>query len=193
MHVSSFKAADSSKRCRTFKVAGLSSNMVYLVWAVFGGFLLHILLCNYLTVLLKPRHEDPVDFTTDIIKRNITPYGYPDWTLYSYPFHLTSHYGPEYQELLPKLVITKSYDEYFKMVGKVLKFSGSEAWIGHGGRERWWLARNKQYNRFKPFWVSKETFDISDRPYVSYLSNKKWPLLKVSLKLNCQAPVSPSP
>ena len=36
---------------------GFSSNMVFLIWCVFGGFLLHILECNYLTVLVKPNYE----------------------------------------------------------------------------------------------------------------------------------------
>ena len=51
---------------------GFSSNMVLLLWCVWGGFLLHILECNYLTVLLKPVYEEPVDTAEDIIERNCT-------------------------------------------------------------------------------------------------------------------------
>ena len=46
--------------------------MVLLMWCVWGGFLLHILECNYLTVLVKPVYEKPVDTAEDIIERNIT-------------------------------------------------------------------------------------------------------------------------
>ena len=164
-------------------MAGFSSNFVYLVWAVFGGFLLHILLCNYLTVLLKPRHEDPVETAADIIKRNITPYGYVGWSHESYGFHLTDRFGPEYQELVEKFVFPKNYDEYNGMISKIFNFSGSLAWIGYGPRERWWLARRKINGRFKRFWVSKESIIISDSPYVTFQTSKKWPFLKVSFRL----------
>ena len=45
--------------------------MVLLLWCVWGGFLLHILECNYLTVLLKPVYEEPVDTPEDIIERGL--------------------------------------------------------------------------------------------------------------------------
>ena len=50
---------------------GFSSNMVLLMWCVWGGFLLHILECNYLTVLVKPVYEKPIDTAEDIIERGI--------------------------------------------------------------------------------------------------------------------------
>ena len=42
------------------------------MWCVCGGFLLHILECNYLTVLVKPVYEKPIDTAEDIIERGIT-------------------------------------------------------------------------------------------------------------------------
>ena len=42
------------------------------MWCVMGGFLLHILECNYLTVLVKPVYEKPIDTAEDIIERGIT-------------------------------------------------------------------------------------------------------------------------
>ena len=45
--------------------------MVLLMWCVFGGFLLHILECNYLTVLVKPVYEKPIDTAEDIIERGM--------------------------------------------------------------------------------------------------------------------------
>ena len=156
--------------------------MVYLVWAVFGGFLLHIILCNYLTILLKPRKEDPVDFTKDIIKRNITPYGYPGYPLSFYD-HLknTSHFGREYQELLRKLKTPKPGDEWNGMVGRVFNLSKSEAFLSYGPGPRWWLRRRNIDGRFKRFWISKESILLSERPDAFYLTSKKWPLLEVSL------------
>ena len=46
--------------------------MVLLMWCVLRGFLLHILECNYLTVLVKPVYEMPIDTAEDIIERGIT-------------------------------------------------------------------------------------------------------------------------
>ena len=55
---------------------GFSSNLVLLMWCVWGGFLLHILECNYLTVLVKPVYEKPIDTAEDIIERGLrTIYG----------------------------------------------------------------------------------------------------------------------
>ena len=56
----------------------LSSNFVFTIWAVFGGFILHFLLCNFLTVLLRPRYEKPVETTADVIERNITLILWPE-------------------------------------------------------------------------------------------------------------------
>ena len=41
------------------------------MWCVMGGFLLHILECNYLTVLVKPVYEKPLDTIEDIVERGI--------------------------------------------------------------------------------------------------------------------------
>ena len=61
--------SSQSPQSRSF---GFSSNMILLMWCVWGGFLLHILECNYLTVLVKPVYEKPVDTAEDIIERGIT-------------------------------------------------------------------------------------------------------------------------
>ena len=153
--------------------------MVYLCWAVFGGFLLHILLCNYLTVLLRPRLEEPVDFAADLIERNITPYAYQGWGFLKYHFN-NPIFDPEYQELSQKLVIPNSGYEFDQIVEKVLNFNWSLAWIGNGIQERWWLKNRKRDRRFKRFWVSEEYIKLGDYPYTIYLLNKKWPLLKVN-------------
>ena len=58
---------------------GLSSSMVFLLWAVMGTFLFHILECNFLTILIKPNYEKPVDTAEDIIERGLNIIGIP-WT-----------------------------------------------------------------------------------------------------------------
>ena len=46
--------------------------MALLLWCVCGGFLLHMLECNYLSILLKPSYAKPVDTAEDILNRGIT-------------------------------------------------------------------------------------------------------------------------
>ena len=58
---------------------GFASNMVLLMWCVCGGFLLHMLECNYLEMLVKPNFEKPVDTAQDVLDRGLTvvwPHGY---------------------------------------------------------------------------------------------------------------------
>ena len=88
----------------------LSSNLVYTIWAVFGGFILHFLLCNYLTVLLRPSYEKPVDTTADLIQRDITPFHMPGGAFFKQMFNDSSN--PNYKEISQKLVIAKDWEEY---------------------------------------------------------------------------------
>ena len=50
---------------------GFASNMTLLLWCVCGGFLLHMLESNYLTMLMKPNYEKPVDTAQDILDKNL--------------------------------------------------------------------------------------------------------------------------
>ena len=45
--------------------------MVLLLWCVCGGFLLHMLEANYLTILLKPKYEKPIDTAQDVFDRGL--------------------------------------------------------------------------------------------------------------------------
>ena len=51
---------------------GFASNMVLLLWCVCGGLLAHMLEANYLTILLKPSYEKPIDSAQDVLDRNLT-------------------------------------------------------------------------------------------------------------------------
>ena len=46
--------------------------MVYLLWCVCGGLLLHMLEANYLTILLKPEYEKAADTVQEILDRGMT-------------------------------------------------------------------------------------------------------------------------
>ena len=94
-----------------------ASNLVFTIWAVFGGFILHFLLSNYLTVLLRPRYEEPVETAADLIKRDITPFYQPGGEIYRQIFAASP--DPVHQEISRRLVIAKDYDEYMEVGLKV--------------------------------------------------------------------------
>ena len=50
---------------------GVSSKMMFLLWCVFGGFLLHFFECRFLETLIKPDYEKPVDTAQDILDRDL--------------------------------------------------------------------------------------------------------------------------
>ena len=45
--------------------------MVLLLWCVFGGLLAHMLEANFLTILLIPNYEKPIDTAEDLIDRGL--------------------------------------------------------------------------------------------------------------------------
>ena len=147
----------------------MSSNLVYTIWAVFGGFILHFLLSNYLSVLLTPTYEEPVENAADLIKRDISPILWPGGQIMIRFF--AASLDPNYQEISRRLVSTKDFDEYKDMVRKLLS-TGMFAQIG-----------NKPYmfnstEEYKLWYRSSETIS-GHYPYSIHLTNKKWPLKKV--------------
>ena len=95
----------------------LSTNLVYTIWAVFGGFILHFLLSRYLTVLLKQGYEEPVDTAADLIRRDITPILPRSYTIYVQIF--ANSPDPIYQELSRKLYICKTRKQYLDYLGQM--------------------------------------------------------------------------
>ena len=45
--------------------------MLFLVWCVCGGLLLHMFECNFLATLIKPNYETPVDKAEDVLDRGL--------------------------------------------------------------------------------------------------------------------------
>ena len=134
---------------------------------MFGGFILHFLLCNWLTILLTPSYEEPVETAKDVIKRNITPILYPGAEIYIQLFAASP--DPIYQEISRRFVIAKDWDEYDDMVDKVIS-TGMYADIG-----------NLPYAYEEDFddWYRSNEAIPGTYPYFGHLLNKKWPLKKV--------------
>ena len=137
---------------------------------MFGGFILHFFLSNYLTVLLTPSYEEPVETAADLIKRDITPFIMPGGEMYKQFFAASP--DPIYQEISRRLVIAKDYDEYEEMVRLAL----STGLFADITTEPWCF--NDCTEEFKDWYRSSETI-AGDYPYQIHLTNKKWPLKKV--------------
>ena len=147
----------------------LTSNLIFSIWAVFGGFILHFLLCNWLTVLLTPSYEEPVDTAKDLINRNIIPFIYPGAEIYRQVFAASP--DPNYQAISRIVVIAKDWDEYDDMVEKVTS-TGMYAEMG---------TYPYAYEEDFDDWYRSTEAIPGDYPYSVHLSNKKWPLKKVPL------------
>ena len=149
----------------------LASNLIFTIWAVFGGFILHFLLSNYLTVLLKPSYEEPVETAADLIKRDLIPFYDPGGVIVSQFFAEST--DPIYQEIAKRLYIAKDWDDYDDKAVKVVS-TGLFAQIG---TMPWDYEENYKY-----WYQSTDTIPGLGR-YVGHLSNKKWPLIKVFFTL----------
>ena len=79
---------------------------MYTIWAIFGGFILHFLLSNYLTVLLKPSWEEPVDTAADLNRRNLIPVVPKTQKIYIQIF--ANSPDPEYQYLSQRVLVANT-------------------------------------------------------------------------------------
>ena len=176
------KTPDVTERHPRYTVGGsLSSNLVYTIWAVFGGFILHFLLSNYLTVLLKPSYELPVETAADVIKRDITPFFIPGGDLLRQVFESSTN--PDFKEMSQRLVIPKDWDEFEEMDRKVIS-TGLVAYIGTVPDE--WYTPTEEYRN----WYRSSESISGYTSYINHLSNKKWPLKKVYWNKHCKVLVS---
>ena len=167
------KIPDVTERRRLDSVGRTrASNIVYTIWAVWGGFILHFLLANYLTVLLRPRYEEPVDTAADLINRDITPFCQPGSQISKQVFAASP--DPNYQELSRRLIVAKDWYEYLDMLSKVIS-TGLYADIGNIPT-RYFV---KEAEHKKWYRSSEIVAGNGDTGYGVHLINKKWPLKKV--------------
>ena len=167
----SLKIPDVKERHPRYTVGKtLSSNLVFTIWTVFGGFILHFLLSNFLTVLLRPSYEEPVDSAADILNRGIIPLLWPGADIWKH--HFADSPDPNYQEISRRFHVAKDWDEYTDMVRKVTSTGLYAEMQTHPAP---WAVSEAEY---KHWYRSTETVP-GDNPYSGHLTNKKWPLKKV--------------
>ena len=165
---------------RNFTFLGLSSKMVYFLWAIFGGFILHFLLSNYLTVLLRPSYEKPVDTSNDLLDRDITPFIHPGGGFFKQA--LANNPDPNIQEISRRLIVTKNWSEFEEMVKKVIS-TGMFADLSPIPRVFSKKVRDKE-QELKDWYKSSETVSTLFSPFSpTSILNKKWPLKKVNILL----------
>ena len=145
--------------------------MNYLLWAVFGGFILHFLLTNFLTVLLRPRYEKGVDTAADLINRNISIVSYNEhWKKL-----FAKSINPVYKKISQRFLIAKDQSEYLQMASNVVsdRSNGTTATIGHLPH-----TLNTSKEEYRKWYRSERILGLLS-PYVGHLANTKWPLQKV--------------
>ena len=131
----------------------------------------HILLCNILTVILRPEFEEPLDTAKQLVEQNITlyfPQGYEIWKQF-----LLQSPNSEYNILGENMIITDDWDHFKNMTKHDVIGAGTHAHGPAAYLEPYHLALGRWYR-------SKEKLG-GDNPYVGYLSNKKWHLNEVRM------------
>ena len=153
----------------------MSTNLVYTIWAVFGGFILHFLLSNYITVLTQPSRSKGVDTAADLISRNITVVLPPAEKIYKQIF--ANSPDPIYRELSQTLFICKSYKQYDRLSRFKITMRT------RGGRvirpTKMALMRTQPNNNRKSDRHYSKEYVKGRNHFLGSIANKKWPLKKV--------------
>ena len=175
----SFKIPDVIERLPRHSVGKTwASNIAFTIWAVGGGFILHFLLSNYLTVLLRPRYERPVETAADLIDRDITPFYAPGGEFWK--DFLAGSPDPNFQEISRRLYFPKDAEEFFALVDKVTStgtFSmfGTLPWVTNTEN----IKTHRDLDKYYEKWYRSTETVAGHFPYQVHLLNKKWPLRNV--------------
>ena len=141
---------------------------VYIAFSVKNSTILnffcsHILLCNILTVILRPNFEEPLDTAKQLVEQNITLYDYYEG---SKQFLLESSIH-EYNILGENMIITDDWDHFKNMTKHDVIGAGTHAqmvgllWPSELALGRWHRSKDRV---------------TGDNPYAGYLTSKKWHL-----------------
>ena len=101
---------------------------VFLIWGLFGGLLVYFFQANFLTVLLRPQYEKPVNSAKDIIDRGMIPFVQD--TGYFFKDHLLRSPNPLYQKLGEIMVVPKDFRDYLKMLVDDIQGANTHVYLG---------------------------------------------------------------
>ena len=174
------------------------------MWAVCGGFFItNFILCNYLKVLVQPVFEKPVDSSEDVVTRGLIPYMHPGTGVWK---KVMAKMPDPYPVLAETMIISTSWPQFFNLS----KYNTIEKesrifhqiidnshfyhlylyqWQGTHAQMTYFYSLREEERKWAEesgtaWYRSKHPASIS-YPFVGqgYLSNKKWPLLKVEILL----------
>ena len=146
---------------------GFAANFVLIFWAVLGSVICYAFLANFLTMLIKPVLEKPIDSVQDIVDRGMVPItneGGQYWKDF-----LKSSPNPLYRQLSEITIVPKDYNEWFNLLKERILKDGTSVFLGieiYG-------------DELDPadFYKSKEVLE-GNNYYTFWIVNKKWPLIE---------------
>ena len=91
---SNYKILQISRSLKISFPFGFSSRMIFFLWCICGGFLLHFFESSLLDILLKRNYEKPIDTAEDVLDSGLTIISYPGAEskvnmLKNHPFYIT--------------------------------------------------------------------------------------------------------
>ena len=136
----------------------------------------HILLCNLLTVILRPNFDEPFDTAKQLAEKNITvwmqPYseGWKNW--------FQTHPIPEYQELGKNIFLADDDVHFYDLTKQTMNDSYAYAYVNNY-LNLYQIAITKHLNHGRGWYRSKEKLDLGLSPFSGYIVNKNWHLIEV--------------
>ena len=146
---------------------GFAANFVLISWSVLGGVIGYAFLANFLTMLIKPVLEKPIDSVQDIVDQGMVPITFETgWGEY-YIDLLKNSPNPLYRQLAEIAITPKDGEERLKLMKERILKDGTSVYIS-----------DRIYSdELDPadFYSSKDVLEGMD-PWVVWIVNKKWPL-----------------
>ena len=144
---------------------GYSANFVLISWSVLGSVIGYAFLANFLTMLIKPVLEKPIDTVQTIVDRGMVPITH-DYGQYYIDF-LRSSANPLYRHLAEIAINPKNREEKLKLMKERILRDGTSVYISA-------IIKPDELDP-ADFYFSKDVLE-GWNPYGVWIVNKKWPL-----------------
>ena len=152
-------------REKKFLPKGFAANFVLISWSVLASVIGYAFLANFLTMLIKPVLEKPIDTVQTIVDRGMVPITH-DYGQYYIDF-LRSSANPLYRHLAEIAINPKNREEKLKLMKERILRDGTSVYISA-------LIKPEELDP-ADFYFSKDVLE-GWNPYGVWIVNKKWPL-----------------
>ena len=148
-----------------FLPKGFAANAVLIFWAVLGSVIGYAFLANFLTMLIKPVLEEPIDSVQTIVDRGMVPITYYNGQFWKE--FLKSSANPMYRQLANITIVPKDKNEWLNLIKERILKDGTSVY----------MISKIPTDELDPadFYKSKDVLE-GDYPYGGWIVNKKWPL-----------------